>query len=293
MLVESNAEDEQLVCEALIEIDEGRHWRLWHSCELVHVDLLSDALECLRKTTFDAILIDLELPDGDALLESFHGIHTAAKDTAIVVLIDEQEEDLTSRLLREGAQDVLLKSGIECEHLARCLRYAVERQRRANALESVSVFDELTGLYNAQGFSIFAEHDIRLARRSGCPLTLALLDVSGFPERLSLKHRDDRDLLLIRAAELLRTLFGECALVARLGECRFGVVTIESSESGIERLASAFESELGSMWGAHMRFPLYVHAGVATFCADRSAGLDELLEQAENRVSRKPAMLAV
>src|SRR5205807_998909 len=111
---------------------------------------------------------------------------------------------------------------------------------------------------------------------------LALLDVSGFPERLSLKHRDDRDLLMIRAAELLRTLFGECALVARLGECRFGVVTIESSESGIERLASAFESELGSMWGGHMRFPLSVHAGVSTFCADRSAGLDELLEQAES-----------
>src|SRR5437763_14848588 len=82
MLVESNPEDEQLVCEALIEIDEGRHWRLWHSCGLVNVDLLSEALECLRKTAFDASLSDLELPEGDALLESLHEARSSAKETA-------------------------------------------------------------------------------------------------------------------------------------------------------------------------------------------------------------------
>jgi PleD family two-component response regulator len=293
MLVESNPEDEQLVCEALIEIDEGSHWRLWHSCELVHVDALSDALECLRKATFDVLLIDLELPDGDSLIESFHRLQAAAKDAAMVVLIDERDEDLASRLLQEGAQDVLLKSRIECEPLARSIRYAVERQRRASALESISVFDEITGLCNAQGFSIFAEHDIQLARRTGSPFALALLDVSGFPEHLSLKHRDDRDLLIIRAAELLRTIFGESAVVARLGDCRFGVFTIESSETGIERLADVFESELCSMWGSHPRFPLSIRTGSSTFCPDRQDGLVELLQEAQERLAPKTAMLAV
>lgn len=293
MLVESNPDDEQLVCEALIEIDEGSHWRLWHSCELVHVEALQDALDCLRKATFDAVLIDLELPDGDSLMESFHRLHAASKGAAIIILIDERDEDLASRLLREGAQDVLLKSRIECESLARSIGYAVERQRRASALESISVFDELTGLCNAQGFSIFAEHDMQLARRTGSPFALALLDVSGFPEHLSLKHRDDRDLLIIRAAELLRTIFGESALVARLGDSRFAVFTIESSETGIERLADAFEAELCSMWGSHPRFPLSIRAGSSTFSPDGLDGLEQLLQEAQQRLSPKTAMLAV
>lgn len=293
LLVESNPEDEQLICEALIEIDEGSHWRLWHSCELVHVEALSDALACLGCATFDALLVDLELPDGDSLLDSFHRLHAAARDAAIVVLIDERDEDLASRLLREGAQDVLLKSRLECEPLARSLRYAVERQRRASALESISVFDELTGLCNARGFSIFAEHDMQLARRTGSPFALALLDVSGFPAHPGLKHRDDRDLLIIRASELLRTIFGESAVVGRLGDCRFGVFTIESSETGIERLANAFEAELCAMWGHHPRFPLSIRTGSSTFSPDRGDDLDELLQQAQQRLTPKTAMLAV
>ena len=298
LLVESNPEDEQLVCEALLEIDEGHHWRNWSSCELVHVDRFSDALDCLRQATYDAVLIDLDLPDGDTPLESFYSLHTAAKTSAVVVMIDEEDEHLANRLLHEGAQDVLLKSKIECEPLANSIRFAVERQRRANALESVAVFDDLTGLYNPRGFAIFAEHDIQVARRTGCPLVLAVLEVLGFPEHLSLKQRDDRDMLLIRAAELLRTLFGEASLVARLDESRFGVFTLDTSEGGAERLADTFEAELYPMWSSQARNPLSIRTGVASFCPDRKDGLDELLAEAQhrllpNRLLPKPAMLAV
>lgn len=293
LLVESNPEDEQLICEALIEIDEGHHWRNWSSCELVHVDRISDALHCLKQATFDAVLIDLDLPDGDTLLESFHSIHSAAKTSALVVMMDDQDEHLANRLLHQGAQDVLLKSKIECEALANSIRFGVERKRRANALESVAVFDELTGLYNARGFAILAEHDILVARRTGYPLVLALLEVLGFPEHLSLKQRDDRDLLLIRAAELLRTLFGESSLVARLDENRFGVVTLNASEGAAERLAETFESELYPLWGSHARHPLSIQTGVTTFCPESSEGLEQLLAGAQYRLLSKTAMLAV
>lgn len=293
LLVESNPEDEQLVCEALIEIDEGHQWRNWSSCELVHVDQLSDALDCLNRATFDAVLIDLDLSDGDTLLESFYSIHAAAKTTAVVVMINEEDEHLANRLLHEGAQDVLLKSKIECEPLANSIRFAVERQRRANALESVAVFDELTGLYNPKGFAIFADHDMQIARRTGHYLVLAVFEVMGFPEHLTLKQRDDRDLLLIRAAELLRTLFGEASLVARLESSRFAVFTLDAAEGGAERLADTFESELYPLWGSQARHPLTIRTGVATFCPERKEGLDELLAEAQRHLVPKTAMLAV
>ena len=293
LLVEANPEDEQLVCEALIEIDEGHHWHNWSACELVHVGQLSDALDCLRRATFDAVLIDLDLSDGDTLLESFYAVHAAAQTSAVVVLIDEEEEHLANRLLHEGAQDVLLKSRIECESLASSIRFAVERQRRSNALKSVAVFDELTGLYNPKGFAIFADHDIQIARRTGHSLVLAVFEVQGIPERLTLKQRDDRDLLIIRAAELLRTLFGEASLVARLDSNRFAVFTLDVSEGGAERLAETFESELHPLWGSQARHPLSMRTSVATFYPERKEGLDELLTEAQQRLLGKPAMLAV
>lgn len=293
LLVESNPEDEQLICEALIEIDEQQGWRNWTNCELIQVDLLSNALECLREASFDAILVDLDLPDGDTLLESFHRIQSAARGSAIVVLINDEDEPLTNRLLHAGAQDVLLKSKVDCGPLASSIQLAVERQRRSNALESVSVFDELTGLYNARGFSILAEHDLHVARRTGYPLVLAVLEVLGFPENLTLKQRDDRDLLLIRAAELLRTLFGETTLVARLSGSRFAVFTLDASEGGAGRLADTFEAELYPMWSSQSRHPLSIRTGVATFCPERRDGLDELLAEAQHRLLPKTAMLAV
>ena len=88
------------------------------------MDRFSDALDCLRQATYDAVLIDLDLPDGDTPIESFNSISTAAKSSAVVVMINEEDEHLANRLLHEGAQDVLLKSKIEPEALANSIQCA-------------------------------------------------------------------------------------------------------------------------------------------------------------------------
>ena len=131
LLVEDSLEDEQLLCEALLEIEENRQWCNWRSSSIVPVDRLSDALDCLRRDSFDAVLLNLSLPDSPALLDSFLDVSACAAGTPILVLADEPDENLANRLLREGAQDVLVKSEIECAPLARAIRYAIERQRQA------------------------------------------------------------------------------------------------------------------------------------------------------------------
>ena len=49
LVVEDDLEDEQLLCEALIEIEENRQWCNWRSASIVQVDQLADALDCLRR----------------------------------------------------------------------------------------------------------------------------------------------------------------------------------------------------------------------------------------------------
>lgn len=130
LLVEDDLEDEQLLGEAFIEIQENSQWCNWRSASIVQVGDRADAIDCLRRYTFDIILLNLSLPDSPTLLDSFVGVHSNAPSVPIVVLADQADENLAHRLLREGAQDVLVKPELECQLLARSIRYAVERQRR-------------------------------------------------------------------------------------------------------------------------------------------------------------------
>jgi DNA-binding response OmpR family regulator len=131
LLVEDDLEDAGLLAEAFVEIEENRQWCNWRTASVVQVGQLADAIDCLRRDRFDIVLLNLSLPDSPTLLDSFVEVHVNAQGVAIVVLADEADENLANRLLREGAQDVLVKPELECAPLARSIRYAVERQRRA------------------------------------------------------------------------------------------------------------------------------------------------------------------
>jgi CheY-like chemotaxis protein len=136
LLVEDDPEDRQLLGEAFIEIEENRQWCNWRSSSVVAVEQLGDAVDCLRRNTFDVALLNLSLPDSPTLLDSFVVIHANAPGVPIVILADEADENLAHRLIREGAQDVLVKPELECALFARSIRYAVERQRRAQPVQA-------------------------------------------------------------------------------------------------------------------------------------------------------------
>lgn len=274
LLVEDNPEDEEFLRQAVNEIVESPEWPNWHTCELIPASTLAEALEFLHECRFDAILLNLSLPDGETLLATFGKIQAAAISRPILILADSGDENLAHTLLRHGAQDVVVKSQIECDALARALRYAVERQRRVNALEAVSFFDELTGLYNRRGFAALAEHDLRAARRAAEPLLIALIELTG--RRLD-------DLALIRTGELLRTACGENAIVGRIGTRMFSVCTTSMSEGGADCLVERFERDLEH---------LSIRVGTTTYSPGHPGALPDLIEEAHSRLLPKAAMLA-
>jgi DNA-binding NarL/FixJ family response regulator len=223
LLVEDDLEDEQLLCEALIEIEEQRQWCNWRSSSIVQVERLADALDCLRRQEFDVILLNLSLPDSPVLLDSFLETNAAAEGAPIVVLADAQDDNLANWLLREGAQDVLLKSELECAPLARSLRYAIERQRKIQTLRASPFLDELTGALTAQAFFTMAGHSAQLSRHHRPVLLAASVEISDLSEKTQ-DDREVRELVLIRAAEVLRETFQSPALVGRLAQRRFGMI---------------------------------------------------------------------
>jgi diguanylate cyclase (GGDEF)-like protein len=287
LVVEDCLDDQQLLRDALNEIVEAPHWPNWHSCEVVPAESVSEAVDFIDSFVFDAILLNLSLPDSRTLVEAFSRVHDAAGPIPIIILADQEDEPLAHLLLRDGAQDVLLKPGLECLELAKSLRYAIERQRRVRATESTTFFDPFTGLFNERGFTAFVDRDIHLARRKGDSVTVAIIEVDGLSDISGPGSRETRDLVLLRAGELLRNCFDEGAVVARIGESEFGVCTSTVSENGAEYRLDGFERSLRALHAA-----LSVRVGAATCGAGHLGGLSEILAESRSRLASKDAILA-
>ncbi|HLJ51305.1 MAG TPA: response regulator [Bryobacteraceae bacterium] len=281
LVVEDSSDEQQALQGALSEIEECGPLYQWFASETVAVDYLSDALYCLDRARFDAVLLDLQLPDSPMLLKTFKQIQSASPATPIIALLDSRDEALACRLLREGAQDVLLKFEIECAPLARAIRFAIERQRRSRALRAISVFDELTGLYSRFGFCALAIHEIRAARLSGLDLWLVLFETEGLPD-----SEEDRDLTIMDICDVLQHVFEDSALHGRVDAACFGLTLLGLARDRMDILVNDFRERVSAM---HPRLTIgVVMEQVPDCCAD----LDRMIDQARRTEFRKTAMLA-
>ncbi|MCL6526031.1 MAG: HAMP domain-containing histidine kinase [Thermaceae bacterium] len=121
LLVEDNPGDAFLVRELLQEAGE----EFW----LEHVHSLQAALKQLGQDSFEAILLDLSLPDASGL-EGIQTITQAAPEIPVVVMTGLADEGVARTAVREGAQDYLVKGRADGVGLARAVRYAIERALR-------------------------------------------------------------------------------------------------------------------------------------------------------------------
>ncbi len=96
--------------------------------EIESTSSLKSGLQRLAKEHFDAVLLDLSLPDSEGL-HTFNLFHAKAPFTPIVILTGQDDQRLALEALRNGAQDYLVKGRIDGKVLASVIRFAIERKR--------------------------------------------------------------------------------------------------------------------------------------------------------------------
>lgn len=104
---------------------------------LEHVGSLAAALAALAERPFDALLLDLTLPDS-AGLDTFDRVNAAAPTVPVVVLSGTDDEDVALEAVRRGAQDYLVKPRVDGALLARALRYAIQRHRAQEQMRALN-----------------------------------------------------------------------------------------------------------------------------------------------------------
>lgn len=131
LLVEDNLTDACLVQERLQEV-------VAFSYQLFHVSRLKDALAYLSATpSISVILLALSVPDaiGITIVQQ---LLLVAPDTPIVVMSDGYDEAIALQLIKQGAQDYLVKSQTDGKILVCAILYALARQ---DALRATVTFN--------------------------------------------------------------------------------------------------------------------------------------------------------
>lgn len=210
LLVEDNPGDIRLLQEYLKEGSAAGGF------QITQVGRLSTGLERLAEARFDAVLLDLALPDSQGL-DTLVRLHGAAKAVPIVVLTGIEDEALGVRLIQAGAQDYLVKGQVTGHLLTRSLRYAAERKRVEEELgESEArlraILDNspnLVFLKDTQGRYLHINRQFERAFHISCEAIAGKTDKEVFPaEQAAAFHAND--LKVFQAGVLLE--FEEVAL---------------------------------------------------------------------------------
>lgn len=263
LVVESRPDELLFLRDVLTELDGSREWSQWTHVEAEYADSWKDAAKLLTQERFDVIVLDLDLEDCQGE-DAFRRYQAAAPQIPAVLLVTEASQ--AESLLREGAQDFLLRSQVDCAPLAKALRSAVDRHRLLAATCAASMVDSLTGLLSRDAFLLLADRDRQLAESLHRRQLLILAE-----PKATFADDQGRDLGVVCAAEQLRNLAGATDLVARVGLLHLALSVLDSDKESVEEIWARLHGAAAQSG---------ISLGVAVFDPERPMALDRLLELA-------------
>lgn len=170
------------------------------SFEIYHVTHLSEAIRVVQNNVFDAVLLDLTLPD-EYGFDTFARMKAAAANIPIVILTAGEDSSLGLQAVREGVQDFLSKDN-QLSSVARALLYSIERRKVARQEAELAAAEERLRVIS-QFFQDLA-HDLRTpmtAVNNNIYLLRTLISNNGSKEKI-----EDRLDTLSKQVERLRHL---------------------------------------------------------------------------------------
>jgi len=157
-----------------------------------------------------------------------------------------------------------------------------ERKQAEEMLRSLTLRDDLTGLYNRRGFVVLAEQQLRIAHRVKKRVYALFLDMDG------LKHINDRlghstgDQAIQETAAVLQKTFRKSDIVARLGGDEFAVLTVDvrddSSGAPLARLQANVSARNRKR---NRRYELSFSVGTSYYDPENPCSVDDLLARAD------------
>jgi diguanylate cyclase (GGDEF)-like protein len=274
LLVEDSAADDRLIRLALSE-DPHRKF------EITSARTLDGALELAQTLPFDAILLDLHLPDssGPANVKT---VALAAPRTPILVVTGLDDDSVAIQVSEHGAQAFIVKGSTEPVLLSRAIRCAMARKRFEALLAEQAYFDSLTGLANRGLFHDRLKHALARATRTDTRIGVVFIDLDNFKAVNDNFGHKVGDEVLRAIADSVRNAVRQTDTVARMGGDEFTVLVEPLNDATdavtiAQKVLSAVHAAI-NLPGAQVQ--LTASIGVVLF-PDHARNADSLVESAD------------
>ncbi|GAV22782.1 diguanylate cyclase [Carboxydothermus pertinax] len=163
-----------------------------------------------------------------------------------------------------------------------CVRDVTERKIMERELKYCSTRDVLTGLYNR---AFFEEEVKRMEKGREYPISVLICDLDNLKAVNDMFGHDKGDLLLKRAADILKGGVRQGDVVARIGGDEFGILLPSTSREAAEEIAQRIFKRVEEYNKLAPDLPLSLSIGVST-ATKPGTSLWETLREADDAMYR-------
>ena len=248
-----------------------------------------EALAALGNHIFDAVTIDIGLPDMSGL-EVIDQARRALPEAGILAITGLVDVAVAVGAMKAGADDFIGKP-FQPDFLWHALTRASENRHRqieadrAEAYRTLAYTDALTGCPNRRLVDEYLVTAMEHSARYCEPLTVAYLDVDNFKLLNDVLGYDRGDAVLSRVAALLATVVRDPAVFGRFGGDEFVAVfpgtTTADAEFTLEKFKLGIAADESGA-GGRESLPIRVSIGLAPFRGYESPR--ELIAEAEDQM---------
>jgi diguanylate cyclase (GGDEF)-like protein len=166
------------------------------------------------------------------------------------------------------------------------LKIALADLEKSNRkLQSLSLEDELTGLYNRRGFFLLAEQHYRFCRRESRKFAVFFGDIDGLKMINDLYGHREGDHVIRQTALILKNTFRESDIIGRYGGDEFIVIGLNDSLETIPAIQKRFRENVAEC-NRNLNKPYEVSISLGAVEYDYESGwsLEELITAADKKL---------
>ncbi|MEN6319529.1 MAG: PAS domain S-box protein [Syntrophaceae bacterium] len=157
-----------------------------------------------------------------------------------------------------------------------------ERKMVEEEIRSISVTDQLTGLYNRRGFITLAEQQLKFSDRVKRDMLLFFSDLDGMKWINDTLGHEEGDRALIDVATILKETFRSSDIIARMGGDEFAILAIDTTGIYPEIIMARLQNQIDTHnKSGNRRYKISISMGTAYYDPDNPCSLDELMSRAD------------
>ena len=166
------------------------------------------------------------------------------------------------------------------------VRDITERKQMEMKLKTMSITDNLTGLYNRRGFFSMIEQQLKVLKRKKEKAFMLYIDIDNFKDINDTIGHNKGDSALVDAANILKSTYRESDIIARMGGDEFVIFPAGKKESHVSIVMGRLQANIDIYNAEKERgYTLSMSIGIASYDPGNPHSTDDLLAEADRSMS--------